>query len=39
MNVDERRLIQFGMHYGFLRKVEIFPVAKQPDDGTKWVFF
>jgi hypothetical protein len=27
------------MHYGFLRKVEIFPVAKQPDDGTKWVFF
>jgi len=33
-NVDERKLIQFGIYYGFVRRQDIFPVALV-DDGTK----
>ncbi|KHJ89336.1 nitrogen permease regulator 2 [Oesophagostomum dentatum] len=29
-NVDERRLIQFGMHHQFLRKLSIYPIATIP---------
>ncbi|VDK64780.1 unnamed protein product [Cylicostephanus goldi] len=29
-NVDERRLVQFGMHHQFLRKLSIYPIATIP---------
>ncbi|VDM75363.1 unnamed protein product [Strongylus vulgaris] len=29
-NVDERRLVQFGMHHQFLRKLSIYPIAIIP---------
>lgn len=35
MHVDERRLIQFGVYYGFVRKLSIYPVAINADDTTK----
>jgi hypothetical protein len=31
-NVDERKLIQFGIYYGFVRKQEIYPVALVADE-------
>lgn len=34
VNIDERKLIQYGIYYGFVRKQEVFPVALV-DDGTK----
>ncbi|KAK6759530.1 hypothetical protein RB195_021237 [Necator americanus] len=29
-NVDERRLVQFGMHHHFLRKLSIYPITTVP---------
>ncbi len=40
MNIDERRLIQFGMVRGFLRKLSIYPVyvgEKEDDDIRRFV--
>uniref|UniRef100_A0A914E6J6 Uncharacterized protein n=1 Tax=Acrobeloides nanus TaxID=290746 RepID=A0A914E6J6_9BILA len=34
-NVDERKLIQFGIFYGFVRKLSIYPVAINPEEGIK----
>lgn len=34
LNIDERKLIQFGVYHGFIRKLNIFPVAIN-EDGTK----
>uniref|UniRef100_A0AC34FFK3 Uncharacterized protein n=1 Tax=Panagrolaimus sp. ES5 TaxID=591445 RepID=A0AC34FFK3_9BILA len=31
-NVDERKLIQFGIYYGFVRKQEIYPVTLKPEE-------
>ncbi|KAL3112329.1 hypothetical protein niasHT_019054 [Heterodera trifolii] len=35
LHVDERKLIQFGLFYGILRKQNIYPVAIRRNDGTK----
>uniref|UniRef100_A0A914IEF7 Nitrogen permease regulator 2-like protein n=1 Tax=Globodera rostochiensis TaxID=31243 RepID=A0A914IEF7_GLORO len=35
LHVDERKLVQFGLFYGILRKQHIYPVAIRRDDGTK----
>ncbi|KAJ1355215.1 hypothetical protein KIN20_012538 [Parelaphostrongylus tenuis] len=29
-NVDERRMVQFGMHHHFLRKLSIYPIPAIP---------
>nr|CAD2164281.1 unnamed protein product [Meloidogyne enterolobii] len=34
LNIDERKLIQFGVYHGFIRKLDIYPVALH-EDGTK----
>lgn len=34
-NVDERKFIQFGIFYGFVRKLSIYPVALNPEEGIK----
>lgn len=34
VNVDERKLIQFGVFYGFIRKLLTYPIATN-DDTTK----
>uniref|UniRef100_A0A914RZT4 Nitrogen permease regulator 2-like protein n=1 Tax=Parascaris equorum TaxID=6256 RepID=A0A914RZT4_PAREQ len=37
-NVDERRLIQFGVFHGFIRKLSIYPVAlKQGDSRSDYL--
>lgn len=34
LNVDERKFIQFGMFYGFVRKLLLFPVAISSSSGS-----
>lgn len=36
-NVDERKLIQFGIYYGFVRKLLIYPISTNNDGFTKFV--
>uniref|UniRef100_A0A0N4UQM6 Nitrogen permease regulator 2 n=1 Tax=Dracunculus medinensis TaxID=318479 RepID=A0A0N4UQM6_DRAME len=35
-NVHERRLIQFGLFHGFIRKLSVYPVALKKDDRLKY---
>uniref|UniRef100_A0A915D6L8 Uncharacterized protein n=1 Tax=Ditylenchus dipsaci TaxID=166011 RepID=A0A915D6L8_9BILA len=34
LNVDERKLIQFGVYYGFVRKLLVYPIANDSKDET-----
>lgn len=34
-NVDERRLIQFGMFHGFIRKLSVYPVSLKKGDSRR----
>lgn len=34
-NVDERKLVQFGIYYGFVRKLLVYPISTNNDGFTK----
>jgi hypothetical protein len=35
LNIDERKLVQFGIFYGFVRKLNIYPIAMNREEQTR----